>query len=278
MNTNIPVWKLNNGIDIPAQGYGVFRIENGPDVYNAVLEALKSGYRLIDTALIYGNEEGVGKAIKDSNIPREEIFITTKVWNYDQGYDKTIKAFHRSMEVMGLDYIDLYLVHWPGENKYIETYKALEKLYDDKLIKAIGVCNFEIHHLENLINETKVVPAINQIEIHPLMTQKETIKFCKDNNIQVEAWGPLMQGKRGLDIKELEKIGSKYNKTNAQIILRWHFENKVLALPKSETPSRIKENIDIFDFSLTKDEIKNIDDLNQNKRLGPAPDTFDRDF
>lgn len=275
---NAPMWKLNNGMDIPAQGFGVFRIENGSDVYNAVLQALKAGYRLIDTALIYGNEEGVGEAIEDSNIPREEIFVTTKLWNYDQGYDKTIKAFHESMKRMQLDYIDIYLVHWPGEDKYVDTYKALEDLYEKNLIKAIGVCNFKIHHLKTLMDKTDITPAINQIEIHPLMSQKETIKFCKDNDIQVEAWGPLMQGKEDLDIKELSKISEKYDKSNAQIILRWHFENKVLALPKSETPSRIKENINIFDFKLTKDEIKIIDELNQNKRLGPDPDDFDRDF
>ncbi|NLC65667.1 MAG: aldo/keto reductase [Clostridium sp.] len=278
MKINVPNWKLNNGLDIPAQGYGVFRIKDGKDVYNAVLEALNAGYRLIDTAYIYDNEAGVGRAIKDSDVPREEIFVTTKVWNSDQGYDKTIKAFHDSLERMQLDYIDLYLVHWPGEDKYIDTYKALEKLYDDGLAKSIGVCNFEIHHLENLMKNTKIVPAINQIEIHPLISQKETIKFCKDNDIQVEAWGPLMQGKQELDIKQIEDIGYKYGKTAAQVILRWHYENKVLALPKSETPSRIKENINIFDFSLTKDEVEIIDNLNQNKRLGPDPATFDRGF
>lgn len=280
MKTNVPNWRLNNGLAIPAQGYGVFRIEDGENVYNAVLKALDAGYRLIDTAYIYENEAGVGEAIKDSKIAREEIFVTTKVWNSDQGYDKTIKAFHASMERMKLDYIDLYLVHWPGEDKdqYIDTYKALEKLYKDGLSKSIGVCNFEIHHLKTLMENTDVVPAINQIEIHPLFSQKETIKFCKDNNIQVEAWGPLMQGKEGLNINQIEKIGSKYNKTAAQIILRWHYQNKVLALPKSETPSRIKENINIFDFSLTEDEVKIIDNLNQNKRLGPDPDTFDRGF
>lgn len=276
--TNVPIWKLNNGVEIPSLGFGVFKVQEGDEVYKAVLEALEAGYRLIDTAAVYGNEEGVGRAIKDSGIKREEIFLTTKLWNTDQGYDKAFEAFETSLRKLDTDYVDLYLVHWPGKDKYVESYKALEKLYADKRVRAIGVCNFHIHHLEKLLSETSIVPAMNQIELHPLMNQKEIRDFCKDKGIQVEAWGPLMQGKVDLENPLLVELGKKYEKSPAQVILKWHHQNGVLAIPKSVTPSRIRENLSIFDFDLTDEDMKKIDSLNQNKRLSADPDTMMNGF
>lgn len=276
--TTFPIWKLNNGVDIPSVGYGVFKVKEGDEVYASVLEALKAGYRLIDTAAIYGNEEGVGRALKDSGIPREEIFLTTKLWNTDQGYDKALKAFEVSLEKLGTDYVDLYLVHWPGKDKYVESYQALEKLFQEKRVRAIGVCNFHIHHLEKLLAETKIIPAINQIELHPLMNQKAIRDFCRERGIQVEAWGPLMQGKEDLAAPVIVELSEKYAKSPAQIILRWHFQNGVIAIPKSVTPSRIKENISLFDFVLSEEDMAKIDAMNIDKRLSSNPDTMMNGF
>ncbi|WP_312652441.1 aldo/keto reductase [Proteiniclasticum sp.] len=276
--TNVPIWKLNNGIEIPSLGFGVFKVKEGDEVFRSVLEALEAGYRLIDTAAIYGNEEGVGRAIKASGLKREEIFLTTKLWNTDQGYDSVFEAFETSLKKLDTDYVDLYLIHWPGKDKFVESYKALEKLYSDKKVRAIGVCNFHIHHLEELMAETEIVPAMNQIELHPLMNQRDILDFCKDKGIQVEAWGPLMQGKGDLEAELFVSLGNKYGKSPAQIILRWHHQNGVLAIPKSVTPSRIKENIDIFDFELTEEDMKKIDAHNENRRLSADPDTFMNGF
>ncbi|HCW72529.1 MAG TPA: aldo/keto reductase [Clostridiaceae bacterium] len=276
--TNVPIWKLNNGIEIPSLGFGVFKVKEGDEVFRSVLEALEAGYRLIDTAAIYGNEEGVGRAIKASGLKREEIFLTTKLWNTDQGYDKAFEAFETSLKKLDTDYVDLYLIHWPGKDKFVESYKALEKLYKDKKVRAIGVCNFHIHHLEELMAETEVVPAMNQIELHPLMNQREILNFCKEKGIQVEAWGPLMQGKGDLEAQVFVDLGNKYSKSPAQVILRWHHQNGVLAIPKSVTPSRIRENIDIFDFELSDEDMKKIDAHNENRRLSADPDTFMNGF
>lgn len=275
---NVPLWTLNNGVEIPATGYGVFKVKEGDEVFRSVLEALEAGYRLIDTAAIYGNEEGVGRAIKASGLKREEIFLTTKLWNTDQGYDKAFEAFETSLKKLDTDYVDLYLVHWPGKDKYVESYKALEKLYQDKRVRAIGVCNFHIHHLEKLLEETTIVPAMNQIELHPLMNQEEIRTFCKEKGIQVEAWGPLMQGKEDLEAPLLVELSKKYKKSPAQIILRWHVQHGVLAIPKSVTPSRIRENIDLFDFELTSEDMAKIDGMNENKRLSADPDTMMNGF
>jgi len=277
MNT-VPMWTLNNGVEIPATGYGVFKVKEGDEVFRSVLEALEAGYRLIDTAAIYGNEEGVGRAIKASGLKREEIFLTTKLWNTDQGYDKAFEAFETSLKKLDTDYVDLYLVHWPGKDKYVESYKALEKLYQGKRVRAIGVCNFHIHHLEKLLEETTIVPAMNQIELHPLMNQEEIRTFCKEKGIQVEAWGPLMQGKADLEAPLLVELSKKYKKSPAQIILRWHVQHGVLAIPKSVTPSRIRENIDLFDFELTSEDMAKIDGMNENKRLSADPDTMMNGF
>ncbi|RAK19394.1 diketogulonate reductase-like aldo/keto reductase [Anoxybacillus vitaminiphilus] len=265
---------LHNGVKMPWLGLGVYKVKNGDEVINAVKTALEAGYRHVDTAAFYDNEEGVGQAIKESGVPREQIFITTKVWNSDQGYETTLKAFETSLKKIGLDYIDLYLVHWPVKGKYKETYKALEKLYKDGLVRAIGVSNFHIHHLEDLMAECEIKPMVNQVEYHPRLTQKELHAFCKQHHIQLEAWAPLMRG--GLsDEPTLLEIGKKYGKSPAQIILRWDLQHEVVTIPKSVTPHRIKENADIFDFELTAEEMEKIDALNMNKRIGPDPDNFD---
>lgn len=264
---------LNNNISIPQLGYGVWKISDEA-VEQAITTAINAGYRSIDTAMIYGNEIGVGNAIRKSNVPREELFITTKVWNSDQGYEETLKAFDKSMEKLGLDYLDLYLVHWPmsKNDRYIETYQALEKLYADGRVRAIGVCNFQVEHLENLLEKCKVVPVVNQIECHPYLQQKEIKAFCKKHNIVVESWSPLFRGGELLEEDVLKTIGKKYNKSAAQIVLRWHIQEGTIAIPKSVTPSRIKENIDIFDFNLSKEDMAQISQLDQNLRCGAHPD------
>lgn len=234
--------------------------------------AIQNGYRSIDTAALYGNEEGVGQAIKDSGVAREELFITTKVWNSDQGYESTLTAFEESRKKLDLDYIDLYLVHWPVKGKYKETWKALEKLYKDGLVKSIGVSNFKINHLEDLLKDSEVVPVVNQVEFHPLLNQQDLLEFCKSKKIQLEAWSPLMQG--NLDIPLLKELAEKYNKTNAQIVLRWDLQHEVITIPKSVHPKRIDENANIFDFELSNEDMQAIDSLNQNKRFGPDPDIF----
>ncbi len=274
------MWTLNNGVEIPSLGFGVFKIEDGDDVYGAVLKAIQSGYRLIDTAAEYGNEEGVGRAIKDSGVKREDLFITTKLRNADQGSEKTYDAFNLSLEKLGLDYLDLYLIHWPGPDKnlYTDSWKVMEKIYNDKKVRAIGVCNFHIPHLEHLLKNSDVIPALNQIELHPLMNQKEIRDYCKKQSILVQSWGPLMQGKKDLDAPLFLELGQKYGKSPAQIILRWHHQNEVLIIPKSVTPSRIAENIDIFDFSISSKDMEKINAFNKNERIGSNPDTMTRRF
>lgn len=266
---------LHNGVKMPWFGLGVFKVEEGSEVVNSVLAAIKAGYRSIDTAAVYGNEEGVGKAIAECGVSREELFITSKVWNADQGYDETISAFEESLRKLQLDYLDLYLIHWPvpAQGKYIDTWKALEELYKDGKIRAIGVSNFKEHHLQDLIDQAEVKPMVNQVEYHPRLTQESLHKFCKEHQIQLEAWSPLMQGQL-LDEPMLVEIAQKYNKSTAQIILRWDLQNEVVTIPKSIKPHRIEENANIFDFTLSEDDMKKISSLNQDKRVGPDPDEF----
>lgn len=262
---------LNNGISMPQFGLGVYKVEEGKQVEETVLSAIDLGYRLIDTAAFYGNEEGVGKALKKSKIKREELFITTKVWNDDQGYDETIAAFEKSLVKLDLEYIDLYLIHWPISGKYRDTWRALEKLYKEGRVKAIGVCNFHPHHLDHLLASAEIVPAVNQVELHPRLSQEELRDYCNEKKIKVEAWAPIARGKLS-DEPTLNYIANKHGKTHAQIILRWHLQNDVIIIPKTTNLDRLKENSDIFDFELSLDEMQQIDTLNLDARYGKNPD------
>ncbi|MFD2923386.1 aldo/keto reductase [Halobacillus naozhouensis] len=264
--------KLHDKIDIPQLGFGVFQVEE-KDAEPAVSKAIETGYRSIDTAAIYGNEQQVGEAIAKSNVPREELFITTKVWNTDQGYDKTLNAFDESLKKLGLDYVDMYLVHWPTPeyDDYVETYKALEKLQKDGRVKAIGVCNFNIEHLQRLLDECDVKPAVNQVECHPYLAQNELKEFCHENGILLEAWAPIMQGGDVLTDDVIQSIAREHNKSSAQVIIRWHLQNGTIVIPKSITPSRIEENFDVFDFTLSDEEMNNINELDRGERKGPEP-------
>jgi diketogulonate reductase-like aldo/keto reductase len=274
--SKVPPIILNNGIEMPQLGFGVWQVPDD-EAEQAVATALESGYRSIDTAAIYGNEEGTGKAIATSGIPREDLFVTTKLWNSDQGYDSTLRAFDTSLEKLGLDYLDLYLIHWPlpSRGKYIDTYKAFEKLYSDGRVKAIGVSNFYPEYLERLIEATSVIPAVNQIELHPQLQQHAAREYHAQQGIATEAWSPLGSGKGLLEVPAIVAIAQKHNRTPAQIVLRWHIQQGNVVIPKSVTPSRIRENIDVFDFSLDAEDIAAISALNEDRRLGPDPATFD---
>ncbi len=256
---------------MPWLGLGVFRAAEGGEVEKAIAVALKAGYRSIDTAAVYENEKGVGDAIVKSEIPRKEIFLTSKIWNPEQGYQSTFKAFNRSLEKLQTNYLDLYLIHWPKRERSAETWKAMEELYESGKIRAIGVSNFLEHHLNELLASCKIVPAVNQIEFHPELVQPQLLNYCKLKNIQVEAWRPIMKGAVN-SIELLQKLAKKYNKTAVQIVLRWDIQKGVVTIPKSVTPQRIISNADIFDFSLTNDEIAAIDRLDKNRRLGGHPD------
>lgn len=269
---------LHNGVEMPWFGLGVFKVEDGPELVEAVKSAIKAGYRSIDTAAIYGNEKAVGEGIragiKEAGITREDLFITSKVWNSDQGYETTLAAYEESLKKLELDYLDLYLVHWPVEGKYKDTWRALETLYKEDRVRAIGVSNFQIHHLKDVLAGAEMKPMINQVEYHPRLTQKELQAFCKEQGIQMEAWSPLMQGQL-LDNETLQGIADKYDKTTAQIILRWDLQNEVVTIPKSTKEHRIIANAHIFNFELTKEDMEKIDALNENHRVGPDPDNFD---
>ncbi|MEF7658023.1 aldo/keto reductase [Bacillus thuringiensis] len=269
---------LHNGVEMPWFGLGVFKVEDGPELVEAVKSAIKAGYRSIDTAAIYGNEKAVGEGIragiKEAGISREDLFITSKVWNSDQGYETTLAAYEESLKKLELDYLDLYLVHWPVEGKYKDTWRALETLYKEERVRAIGVSNFQIHHLQDVMEDAEMKPMINQVEYHPRLTQKELQAFCKEQGIQMEAWSPLMQGQL-LDNETLQEIAEKHGKTTAQVILRWDLQNGVITIPKSTKEHRIVANADVFNFELTKEDMEKIDALNENHRVGPDPDNFD---
>lgn len=256
---------------MPWLGLGVFQSKDGSEVINAVKTALKNGYRSIDTAAIYDNERGVGQAIIESNLKREEIFLTSKVWNSEQGYQTTLNAFDESLEKLQTDYLDLYLIHWPKGKKSVETWKAMEELYQKGKIKAIGVSNFLMHHLEDFLPECKIVPAVNQVEFHPELIQPELLEYCQKKDIRLEAWSPIMRGKVN-EIPVLQALAVKYGKTPVQIVLRWDIQKGVITIPKSVTEERIIDNANIFDFELTPDDMKKIDRLDKNQRIGPHPD------
>jgi len=264
---------LSNGVKMPYLGLGTFLTKEGKDVIDSVTYALEAGYRHIDTAAIYGNEHGVGKAIKESAIDRNNIFITTKVWNSKQGYETTLQAFDDSMKALGVDYIDLYLIHWPTIGKYKETWRALEKLYSDGVVKAIGVSNFHVHHLDDLLTTAEIVPMVNQVEYHPYLIQQPLTFYCAKHNIQFESWSPLMQGNI-TKVELLQKIARKYHKTEAQIVIRWNLQNGIVVIPKSINKDRIESNAQVFDFALTNDEIKAIDALDKTYRFGADPENF----
>ncbi|MCD8896099.1 aldo/keto reductase [Mammaliicoccus sciuri] len=265
--------KLNNNVVIPELGLGVYKIEDA-DVERVVHTAIDAGYRAIDTAWFYKNEKALGAALKTLNINREDLFITTKLWNDFQGYDATIKAFNDSLESLQLTYIDMYLIHWPcpEDGLFIETYKALETLYKEGKIKAIGVCNFKEHHLDKLLAETEIVPAVNQVEFHPLFNQKVLQAYCESKGIKLMAWSPLMRGGEWLTNADLQSIADQYNKTVAQVIIKWHLQQGRLVIPKSQNDNRIRENFDVFDFELSDEDLDKIDQLNTDERQFRDPD------
>lgn len=269
MNNDKDYITLNNGIAIPKIGFGTFKAENGKETVNSVKWALEAGYRHIDTASIYKNEESVGQGIKESGIKRENIFLTSKLWNDDQGYENTFKAFEESLKRLNTDYLDLYLIHWP-QILNLQTWRAIEELYYDKKIRAIGVSNFQEEHLIELLENCRVKPMINQIELHPQFPQEKLRSFCQKHDIAVEAWGPLMQGKI-FSIPLMKELAEKYNKTIAQITLRWHYQIGVISLPKSVKKERIFSNIDIFDFEIKKEDMEKIKSL-KGERIGTHPD------
>ncbi|MFF2755702.1 aldo/keto reductase [Psychrobacillus sp. NPDC058041] len=269
--------RLANGVEMPRIGLGVYKMTEPDIALQAISAALDNGYRHIDTASLYANEQQVGEAVRNSSIPRESLFITTKVWNKDQGYDQTLRAFEKSLELLGLDYIDLYLTHWPVKETFIETYRAIERLYEEKLIRATGVSNHHQHHLEAIAAKVNIKPMVNQIECHPRLTQFDLREYCNEQGIAVTSWSPLARGGL-LNEPTLKRISGKYGKSPAQTIIRWHLQHDLIVIPKSVTPTRIVENLNVFDFELSFEDMKNIDALNLNERTGADPDNFSFNF
>ncbi|WP_405062574.1 aldo/keto reductase [Kribbella sp. NBC_01505] len=271
----IPTVKLNNGVEMPQLGYGVFQVPDD-ETTAAVTAALEAGYRSIDTATAYQNEAGVGKALVASGIDRDELFVTTKLWNADQGFDNTLKAFDRSLDLLGLDYLDLYLIHWPAPelDLYVDTWRALEKILADGKVRAIGVSNFQPQHLDRLAEVAGITPAVNQVELHPFLQQDEVRAYGADFGIRTEAWSPLAKGGSLLTDPVIEALAAKHGRTPAQVVLRWHLQLGNIIIPKSVTPARIKENLDVFDFDLTDEDLAAITPLDRDERTGPHPDTF----
>lgn len=267
-------FSLHNGVEMPYLGLGVYLSKDGEEVVNAIKWAVETGYRHIDTAAIYNNEEGVGRGISECKVPREELFVVSKVWNADQGYDSTLGAFDQSMKRLNLDVLDLYLVHWPVEGQYKETWRALERLYNEKRVRAIGVSNFKQHHLEDLLSSAAVIPMVNQMEFHPFLVQNELLEYCNLKGIQYEAWSPLMQGKI-FELESFKALAHKYKKTIAQIVLRWDLQNGVITIPKSSKKERIIANSDLFDFEITSEDMAFLSAMDRSKRFGPDPDNFD---
>ena len=264
---------LANGIEMPRLGLGVYKMTEPDIAIQAITASLDYGYSHIDTASLYANEKEVGEAVRASNVARNDIFITTKVWNTDQGYDQTLRAFEKSLELLGMDYVDLYLTHWPIKETFIDTYRAIERLYEEKLIHATGVANHHQHHLEAIAVKANVKPMVNQIECHPRLTQFDLREYCAEQEIAITSWSPLARG-RILEEPTLQRISNKYGKSTAQTIIRWHLQHDLIVIPKSVNPSRIAENMNVYDFELSFEDMKNIDALNLNERTGKDPDNF----
>ncbi|MEZ4809896.1 MAG: aldo/keto reductase [Allomuricauda sp.] len=267
-------FELHNGVPMPYFGLGVYLSKDGNEVINAVKEALDHGYRHIDTAAIYNNEQGVGIGIKESTVDRKDIFLVSKVWNTDQGYDSTLRAFDASLERLDTEYLDLYLIHWPKGDRSKETWRALERLYKEKRVRAIGVSNFLKHHIEDLLGSAEIVPMVNQMEFHPYLVQQDLVDFCNEKGIQYEAWSPLMQG-HVFDVDIMGDLAKKYDKTVAQIVLRWDLQKGVVTIPKSAKKERIIANANLFDFEISDGDMQLLDALDRGKRFGPDPDNFD---
>lgn len=273
--TKVPDITLNDGVRIPQLGLGVWTLSDD-QAYHSLQVALEAGYRHVDTAMVYGNEEGVGRAIAASSIPRQDIFVTTKLWNCDHGYDATLRAFDRSMQRLGLEQLDLYLIHWPvpGADRYVDTWRALVRLQNDKRVRSIGVSNFNANHLERIISETGEMPSVNQIEIHPDFTQRELVAACRQRGIVVQAWSPLGQGGALLTDPVFSRIAEKHGKTSAQAILRWHIQQGYVVMPRSRNSERIRSNIKLFDFALDASDLAAIETITPGGRLGPDPVLF----
>jgi len=274
--TSVPRIQLNDGHSIPQLGFGVFQVDPA-ETERVVGDALETGYRHIDTARIYGNEEGVGRAIATSGIPREELFVTTKLWNDDQGTQSAADAFERSLDRLGLEYLDMYLIHWPApaRDRYLETWETFIRLRESGRVRSIGVSNFLAPHLERLIRETDVPPAVDQIELHPYHQQPATAEYAEANEIRIEAWGPLGQGKYPLfELPEVTAPADAHDKTPAQVVLRWHLQRGHIVIPKSNRRERMAENLAVFDFELTDDEMAAITGLEREGRVGSHPDEF----
>lgn len=272
--TTSPTITLNNGVQIPQLGFGVYQISTD-DIVPALTKAVEVGYRHIDTAALYGNEEGVGRVVRQSGIAREDFFVTTKCWNSDQGYDEALGAFDASLERLGLDYVDLYLIHWPQpkRDRYVDTWRAFEKISADGRARAIGVSNFQADHLRRLVDEGTVVPAVNQVEAHPTFAQTELRAVHQELGIATEAWAPLGKSE-DLDNPTVTSIAERVGKTPAQVVLRWHLQLGNIVFPKSVTPERIQANFDVFDFELSASDVAEIDAVDAGNRMGPDPDAF----
>ena len=268
------VFTLHNGVKMPYFGLGVYLSQDGQEVINAIQWAVEAGYRHIDTASIYNNERGVGEGVRRCGLTRDSLFVVSKVWNTDQGYDTTLRAFDASMERLGMDYLDLYLVHWPKAGKYKDTWRALERIYKEGRVRSIGVSNFMQHHLEDLLSEAEVVPMVNQMEFHPYLVQQSLLDYCRDKQIQYEAWSPLMQG-HIFEVPLMQTLAEKYQKTIPQVVLRYDLQKGVITIPKSSKKERIISNADIFDFEISVSDMNAMDALDQGRRFGPDPDNFD---
>lgn len=271
MTSLIKKISLSNSVSIEQLGFGTFKIVDQQEANNAVMTALNNGYRAFDTAQLYNNEKILGEAFVNSGVARQELFLTTKVSNLNQGYEQTLKSFEQSLKDLQTDYLDLFLVHWPLKNHFFDTWKAIEQLYETKMVRAIGVCNFHQSHFELLKTRANIKPMINQIEIHPYLVQKKLIEYLNKEQIAIEAWSPLARG-RVVDEPLLINIGQKYQKSSSQVTLRWHVQKDLIVIPKSVNPLRIAENMQIFDFELTDTEMQQIDSLNEDFRTGPNPD------